>query len=185
MLSSILETRKEHDKAIKAVREGLLHEEKNIELLFRLGVLLDKAGDKDACIREMRKIIEIDPDHAEALNYIGYTYAEKGIRLDEAMELIQRAIELKPDSGFILDSLGWVYFGKGEYEQAVHYLEKALELTPDDPTINEHLADAYLKQEEYTKALDYYKKALSLNHPEEETVKKKIGQVEELMKRKN
>jgi tetratricopeptide (TPR) repeat protein len=101
------------------------------------------------------------------------------------MELIQRAIELKPDSGFILDSLGWVYFGKGEYEQAVHYLEKALELTPDDPTINEHLADAYLKQEEYTKALDYYKKALSLNHPEEETVKKKIGQVEELMKRKN
>ena len=133
----------------------------------------------------MRRILELNPNHADALNYIGYTYAEQGIKLDKAMELIQKALKLKPESGYIIDSLGWVYYKKGSYDKAIHYLEKAANLTKDDPTINEHLGDAYLKKKEYKKALLYYEKALFLKHPKEKQLKEKITGVKELLKKKN
>ncbi|MBW2283832.1 MAG: tetratricopeptide repeat protein, partial [Deltaproteobacteria bacterium] len=104
MLASLYEGLKKYDKGIEVAREGLKNDERNVDLLFRIGVLLDKKGDKEACLTEMRNILKIDPDHADALNYIGYTYAEKGIRLDEAMKLIKRALAMKPESGYILDS---------------------------------------------------------------------------------
>ncbi|MBP1720094.1 MAG: Peptidoglycan-binding LysM, partial [Deltaproteobacteria bacterium] len=76
-------------------------------------------------IRQMRRVLENNPDHAQALNYIGYTYAEKEISLDEAEALVKRALELKPDDGYITDSLGWVYFKKGQLDKAIAELEKA------------------------------------------------------------
>jgi tetratricopeptide (TPR) repeat protein len=130
----------------------------------------------------MKVILEINPDHADSLNYIGYTYAEQGIKLDEAMNLIQRALELKPNSGYIIDSLGWVYFQKGLYDEAANHLEKAAKLTPNDPTINEHLGDAYFRKKKYTNALEHYKRALSLKHPKEEDLRKKITEVEQFLK---
>ncbi|MBW1786453.1 MAG: tetratricopeptide repeat protein [Deltaproteobacteria bacterium] len=181
MLASLYEGLKKYDKGIEVAREGLKNDERNVDLLFRIGVLLDKKGDKEACLTEMRNILKIDPDHADALNYIGYTYAEKGIRLDEAMKLIKRALAIKPESGYILDSLGWVYFQKGQYGEALGYLEKAAIATPDDPTINEHLGDTYLKMERHGEAIDAYKKALSLEHPDSDKVKKKMGEVEQLL----
>jgi len=184
MLASLYETREEYEKAIEVIKEGLNQDEKNIDLIFRLGVLLDKTGDKESCVEQMQKTLEINPDYADSLNYIGYTYAEQGIRLDEAMDLIQKALKLKPGSGYIMDSLGWVYFQKGLYDEAVSHLEKAVKLTPDDPTINAHLGDAYLNKKIYNKALERYKKALSLNHPDEEELKKKILGVEDLLKLK-
>jgi tetratricopeptide (TPR) repeat protein len=165
------------------VKEGLEQDSRNVDLIFRLGVILDKKGDKEGCIQQMRSIIEIEPDHAEALNYIGYTYAEQGVRLDEALSLIEKAAKLRPDSGYIADSLGWVYFQKGQYDDAVRYLEKATVLTPDDPTINEHLGDAYFKKERYEESLERYKKAISLNHPDKEKVMEKVKEVERRLKK--
>jgi tetratricopeptide (TPR) repeat protein len=133
----------------------------------------------------MRQVLKIDPDNVDALNYIGYTYAEQGVRLDEALFLIQKALKLKPNSGYIIDSLGWVYFQKGQYEKAVATLLKAATLTGKDPTIQEHLGDAYHKLKEYKKALQYYKKALSLEHPEEKRIKEKIAEVRERLKTEN
>src|SRR5207247_1682915 len=78
-----------------------------------------------------------------ALNYLGYTYAEMGVRLDEAEKLIRRALEIEPDDGFYVDSLGWVYYQRGDYRRAVEHLERAVELAGDDPTVAEHLGDAY------------------------------------------
>jgi tetratricopeptide (TPR) repeat protein len=185
MLAAIYEAQEKYDKAIHAVKEGLKPDEKNVSLRFRLGVLLDKAGRKEACIQEMRQVLKIDPDNVDALNYIGYTYAEQGVRLDEALFLIQKAMKLKPNSGYIIDSLGWVYFQKGQYEKAVATLLKAATLTGKDPTIQEHLGDAYHKLKEYKKALQYYKKALSLEHPEEKRIKEKIAEVRERLKTEN
>jgi tetratricopeptide (TPR) repeat protein len=185
MLATVHETKKDYLKALEIVREGLRREPQNVNLIFRLGVILDKSGDKDSCIEQMKKILEINPDHAEALNYIGYTYAEQGIKLDEAMAFIKKAASLKPESGYILDSLGWVYFQKGLYDEAIQYLDKAAKLTSDDPTINEHLGDAYSKKNKYNKALHYYKKAMSLEHPDKEKLKKKITEVERLLKQEN
>jgi tetratricopeptide (TPR) repeat protein len=130
----------------------------------------------------MSRIIEINPDHADALNYIGYTYAEQGIRLDEAMSLIEKALRIKPDSGYIIDSLGWVYFQKGMYDEALKYLEQAASHVPNDPTIMEHLGDVYFKKGMFKKSIEMYEKALALNHPQGEKLKEKM---EELKKRVN
>jgi tetratricopeptide (TPR) repeat protein len=185
MLASVYEAKEAYDEAIAAIQKGLKSDDRNIDLIFRLGVLLDKKGAKDACIEQMQKILEINPNYAEALNYIGYTYAEQGMKLDEAKALIEKALEIKPDSGYIIDSLGWIYYKRGAYDKAIHHLEKAARLTPDDPTINEHLGDAYLKKENYEKALHYYMKALSLKSPQEKQLKEKITEVQELLKQKN
>jgi tetratricopeptide (TPR) repeat protein len=116
------------------------------------------------------------------LNYIGYTYAEQGIRLDEAMELIRRALKIKPDSGYIIDSLGWVYYQKGLYDEALKYLLEAAKLVPNDPTIVEHLGDVYYKKKMYEQSLEKYEKALTLKHPEEDKVKEKILRLKKLLK---
>jgi tetratricopeptide (TPR) repeat protein len=185
MLAAIYEAQEKYDEAIDAVKEGLTLDEKNINLRFRLGVLLDKAGRKEACIQEMQQLLKIDPDNADALNYIGYTYAEQGVRLDEALLLIQKALKLKPDGGYIIDSLGWVYFQKGEYEKALETLLKAAALAGEDPTVQEHLGDAHFKLKQYQKALQSYEKALSLKHPEETRIKEKIAEVRERLKTEN
>jgi tetratricopeptide (TPR) repeat protein len=104
-----------------------------------LGVLYDDADEEDKTLRQMLMVIELDPEHASALNYIGYMLAEKGIRLDEAEQYIKRALSLEPESGHIIDSLGWVYYKKGEYERAIAELEKAVQYLPEDPVVAEHL----------------------------------------------
>jgi tetratricopeptide (TPR) repeat protein len=182
MLASIFETKEEYRKARKVVKQGLKQDDKNVDLIFRLGVILDKSGHKEKCLQQMRRILEINPDHADALHYIGYTYAEQGIRLNEAMALIKSALKLKPNSGYIIDSLGWVYYQRGLYDEALDNLEKASSLTPNDPWISEHLGDVYLKKRMYKKSLEMYKKALSLNHPNQNKLKKKIKGVKELLK---
>lgn len=181
MLASILEGRKKYEEAEAAVLQGLEEAPNSIDLIFRLGVILDKKGDKERCLEQMRRVLEIDPEHADAMNYIGYTFVEQGIRLDEAQALIEQALQIKPDSGYIIDSLGWVYFQKGEYAKALGYLEQAASLQPQDPIITEHLGDAYLKNELYEKAIEAYRKALTLEHTEPDILHKKIEEVEALL----
>lgn len=127
----------------------------------------------------MRNVIALDPKNANALNYLGYTYADLGQNLDEAEQLIIEALKYKANDGFITDSLGWVYYKKGEYAKALEYLNKAHELVPDDPTIMEHVGDAYLKLNDKVNALKYYQKALSKKDQEKEELQKKIKQLKE------
>ena len=108
----------------------------------------------------MKKVISLDPKNANALNYLGYTYADLGQDLDEAERLIKEALKQKPDDGYITDSLGWVYYKKGLFSKAVTFLEKAASLEPEDPIILEHLGDAYLKDNQNQKALKFYKRSL-------------------------
>jgi Flp pilus assembly protein TadD len=108
----------------------------------------------------MKKAIELNPKNAQALNYLGYTYAEEGKNLDEAESLVKRALDLEPQDGFFIDSLGWVYYQKGEYRQAIEQLERAVNLTGNDPTITEHLGDAYRKIGKLREAGHEYRDAL-------------------------
>jgi tetratricopeptide (TPR) repeat protein len=105
----------------------------------------------------------LSPDDAQALNYLGYTYAEMGTNLDEALEYLKKAVSLRPDDGFIIDSLGWVYFRMKRYNDAVHYLEKAHKLVDDDATIMAHLAEAYYAKHEYRRALSVLKRAQQID----------------------
>jgi tetratricopeptide (TPR) repeat protein len=92
---------------------------------------------------DMRKALALNPEQPHVLNYLGYSWIDQGINLDEGMKMIKRAVDQRPDDGYIVDSLGWAYFRIGNYEEAVKNLERAIDLKPEDPTINDHLGDAY------------------------------------------
>jgi nucleoid-associated protein YgaU len=77
------------------------------------------------------------------LNYLGYTWVDKGIHLDVALDMIKKAVEQRPNDGYIVDSLGWAYYRLGRYEEAVTTLETAVQLRAQDPVLNDHLGDAY------------------------------------------
>jgi len=92
---------------------------------------------------DMRKALELQPEQPHVLNYLGYSWIDQGINLDEGMKMIKRAVDQRPDDGYIVDSLGWAFYRIGNYEDAVKNLERAIDLKPEDPTINDHLGDAY------------------------------------------
>lgn len=168
-------------RLIRSCKEGLKISPDDTELLFRSGVILDKKGDKEGSMSAMKRVIKLDPKHASALNYLGYTYAELGINLDEAEELIKRSLGAKPDDGYITDSLGWVYYKKGQYDKAVEVLERAVIMSSGDPVILEHLGDAYKAKKMYSKAIEAYKKALSANKDiaNRAVIEKKIDEIAE------
>jgi tetratricopeptide (TPR) repeat protein len=159
-LASFCEELERFDEALKALQLGLDKDDQNGRLHFRLGVVYDKMGQKDQSISAMKNVLRLTPNDAEALNYLGYTYADLGINLDEAETLIQTALSLKPNDGYITDSLGWVYFKRGNYAQALEWLTKAVKLIPDDPVILEHLGDVYLQMDRKDKALNFYQQSL-------------------------
>ena len=92
---------------------------------------------------DMRKALQLQPEQPHVLNYLGYSWIDQGINLDEGMKMIKRAVDQRPDDGYIVDSLGWAFFRIGNFEDAVKNLERAIDLKPEDPTINDHLGDAY------------------------------------------
>lgn len=173
-LGSFYEELERFDEAVEVLHQGIDKDARNGKLHFRMGVIYDKMGLKDRSIAAMKNVLRLTPNDAEALNYLGYTYADMGIHLDEAETLIRSALRIKPDDGYIKDSLGWVYYKRGEYDLALEWLSKAVKLVPDDPVILEHLGDVYLKMDSKEKALQYYQRSLQKNSTARGTLKEKI-----------
>jgi tetratricopeptide (TPR) repeat protein len=163
--------------------QGLLAESPDDdELLYNMGVLYGEQKRLDDSLRYMNLALEKNPDNASALNYLGYSWAEKGMNLEQAEEKIKRALELRPDDGFITDSLGWVYYmrsrplldggnvkdGRAMLRRAIQELEKAAQITGGDPVISEHLGDAYLLLPDKKRALERYREAIRLEPRENE-----------------
>jgi tetratricopeptide (TPR) repeat protein len=154
---------------------------KSEDILFFLGVLYEKASMHNESITSMESVLKINKNNANALNFIGYTLADKGIQLPRAKKMIKKALHLKPEDGYITDSLGWVYYKMGKYRKAIKVLEKAVEIVPQDPIIAEHLGDAYLANNSKLKAVKMYEKALELD-PMNKSILVKIREVEELLR---
>ncbi len=110
------------------------------------------------------------PDQPLVLNYLGYSWIDRGEKLKRGLQMIEKAVALRPEDGYIVDSLGWAHYRLGDYAGRVQYLEKALELVPDDPTINDHLGDAYWKSGRTTEARYQWRQALQFK-PDKEDVK--------------
>jgi Flp pilus assembly protein TadD len=111
------------------------------------------------------------------LNYLGYSWVDQGINLNQGMDYIRKAVRLRPDDGFIVDSLGWAHYRLGNLSQAVEQLERAVGLQPEDPTINDHLGDAYWRVGRKLEANYQWRYSLSLE-PEDElqkSLKKKLA----------
>lgn len=107
------------------------------------GICEERSKQWNKAEADMRKALELQPEQPHVLNYLGYSWIDQGINLDEGMKMIKRAVDQRPDDGYIVDSLGWAYYRIGNYDEAVKNLERAIDLKPEDPTINDHLGDAY------------------------------------------
>jgi tetratricopeptide (TPR) repeat protein len=173
-LGSFQEEKTDYAAAADTIQQGITIDPKNGRLHFRLGVVFDKWGRKADSIKSMKTAIELEPDNANALNYLGYTYADLGRELDEAERLIREALKFKPNDGYITDSLGWVYYQRGEYDKALTILKKASKLVPEDPIILEHVGDTYLKLDDRQNALRYYRKSLEKRENDTEAIQHKI-----------
>jgi Flp pilus assembly protein TadD len=92
---------------------------------------------------DMQHALALSPDQPDLLNYLGYSWIDRGVRLPEALTMIQRAAALRPDSAAIADSLGWAYYRMGDYPKALEALEHAVQIDPGEATLNEHLGDVY------------------------------------------
>jgi Flp pilus assembly protein TadD len=147
-------------QAIEVLRAGLAGRPRDETLLYALGAAYDRAGQSEAALAQMKALLALDPDHADALNFVAYSLAEQGVRLEEAERLVRRALQLKPRSGYILDSLGWVHYRKGEFARAAEVLERADALVGPEPTILEHLGDAYRALARNADAVSAYRRAL-------------------------
>jgi tetratricopeptide (TPR) repeat protein len=107
------------------------------------GICFERARQWDTAEADLKKALELFPEQPQVLNYLGYSWIDQGVNLDEGMRMIRRAVEQRPEDGYIIDSLGWAHYRLGQYDEAVKHLERAVELKPEDPTINDHLGDVY------------------------------------------
>ncbi len=180
LLSSLYQAKGDHPTAIIIMEDGISIYPDNLQLLFEYALLLEKNGLSEQAVIVMEKVLELEPDHAEALNYIGYTWADNNIHLEKALEYILRADALKPNNGFIIDSLGWAYYRLGYLQKAVRALERSLALIPDDPNIYDHLGDVYRSLERLAEAKEAYLKAYELFEDDDTkiNIKQKIDSLE-------
>jgi tetratricopeptide (TPR) repeat protein len=125
---------------------------------------------------DLQQALKLEPDQAQVLNYLGYSWVDMGKNLKQGLAHIEKAVRLKPDDGYITDSLGWAHFKLGNFKDAVKWLEKAVELTPHDPVLNDHLGDAYWRVGREREATFQWEQALTLKpEPEDkEKIEKKL-----------
>lgn len=145
---------------------------------FLLGAGYERTGKREKAVGALRRVLEIEPDFHAALNYLGYTYAEAGENLEEALRLVRRAVALDPDNGSYVDSLGWTYYRLGRHEQARDFLERAARLEPADATLHEHLGDVYVALGQNDRARQAYRRALELGDDNAEEVRRKLDDLE-------
>ena len=129
-----------YDRAIAAVA---IPQRENWTLFYFRGICYERSNQWPKAEADFKKALELNPDQPMVLNYLGYSWVDKGLNLEEAFKMLRRAVELQPNDGYIVDSLGWAHYKLGQYQEAAQTLEKAIDLKPADPVLNDHLGDAY------------------------------------------
>ncbi|PYE28970.1 tetratricopeptide repeat protein [Rhizobium sp. PP-CC-3A-592] len=164
-----------YDKAIEVL--GPMPKRTDWSIYFQRGIAYERLKEWEKAEPSFKKALELNPDQPQVLNYLGYSWVDKNINLDEGLNMIRRAVELKPDDGYIVDSLGWAYFRLGQFDEAVAELERAAELMAGDPTINDHLGDAYWRVGRKLEAVFQWNQTLELK-PEEDEIPKIKAKIE-------
>jgi tetratricopeptide (TPR) repeat protein len=157
-----------YDEAIQRFRAGGMPE--RWSLFYSRGIALERSGQWKRAEDDLEHALDLKPDQPLVLNYLGYSWIDRGENLERGLKMIEKAVELRPEDGYIVDSLGWAHYRLGDYPSAVQYLEKAIELVPEDPTINDHLGDAYWQNGRPVEARYQWRRALQFG-PQEEEVK--------------
>jgi tetratricopeptide (TPR) repeat protein len=144
---------------------------------YNRGIALERSKQWDRAEADFLKALELLPEQPYVLNYLGYSWVERGKNLEQAQEMIERAVAQRRNDGYIVDSLGWVLYQVGKYEKAVKQLERAVRLRPHDPVINDHLGDAYWRAGRKLEAKFQWRRSLSLE-PEIENQRKTQAKLE-------
>lgn len=166
--SQLLREAGRQDDAWKLLENALANNPDNPELLYDTALLAERRGDTALMEKHLRRLLELKPDHAHALNALGYSFADRNERLPEARDLVSRAVALAPEDPFIMDSMGWVLFREGKLDEALKVLEKAYGLR-DDPEIAAHLGEVLWtlgRKEDAARLL----KAAAHKHPDSEVL---------------
>lgn len=148
-------------KAVDAAEKLSESDEEKEGVWFMRGAMFERQKKHEQAEAEFRKILKANPNNAGALNYLGYMLADRNVRLNEALDLIQKALEKDPGNGAYLDSLGWVYFRLDRLKDAETQLQSAIEKVPTDPTVRDHLGDVYAKQGRLKDAVDQWQSSLA------------------------
>lgn len=130
-----------YDKAVEVI--GSVPRQSDWSVFFQRGIAYERLKEWPKAEPNFRKALELNPEQAQVLNYLGYSLVDMNLNLDEGLKMIQAAVDARPDDGYIVDSLGWAYYRLGRFDDAVTELEKAIQLRAGDATINDHLGDAY------------------------------------------
>ncbi|MEX2519684.1 MAG: tetratricopeptide repeat protein, partial [Paracoccaceae bacterium] len=140
----------------------------NWALYYQRGIAHERSGAWEDAEADFFKALEMQPDQPLVLNYLGYSWLEKGLNIDRAMEMIRKAVEQRPDDGYIVDSLGWGLYLLQQYQESVTELEQAVELLPVDPVINDHFGDALWQVGRRLEAEFQWRRALSFDPTEKD-----------------
>jgi tetratricopeptide (TPR) repeat protein len=129
-----------YDRAVARLKEPT---EANWNIFYQRGIAYERLKQWPKAEPNFKKALELFPDQPQVMNYLGYSWVDMNMNLEEGLDLIRKAVDLRPSDGYIVDSLGWAYYRLGRFEEAVIELERAVSLKPDDPVLNDHLGDAY------------------------------------------
>jgi tetratricopeptide (TPR) repeat protein len=164
----------DYEGAIALVKNSLQTKPEDLDLNFALGSAYERAGNQNSAEKVFLDILSKHPDHAQTLNYLGYMWADNGVNLERAGEMLRKAVAAEPRNGAYIDSLGWMYFRQGNLDLAEKYLTDASHLLPRDATVHEHLGDVFAKRGNITRALKLYKDALTLEPEPKDEAKLKV-----------
>ncbi len=163
-LAQVYDKAKKFDEMEKAIAEAeklSSDKEEKESIAFMRGAMYEKMKRYDAAETEFRKVIDLNPKNASALNYLGYMLADRNQKLAESLQLIQRAVDIDPNNGAYLDSLGWAHFRNGDMQQAEQNLRRAVEFYSKDPTVHDHLGDVYFKMGRVRDAITQWQTSLT------------------------
>jgi tetratricopeptide (TPR) repeat protein len=163
-----------YDKAIELVGTP---DKSNWTLFYFRGICYERAKQWPKAEADFKQALELFPDQPLVLNYLGYSWVDQGVNLEEAFKMLRRAVDLRPSDGYIVDSLGWAHYKLGHYAEATEELEKAIDLKPADPVVNDHLGDAFWRVNRRTEARFQWNHARDMQ-PEPEDLPKILKKIE-------
>lgn len=164
LLANLLTSAKDYDGSVKVLDKVIdsQSDRPNWRLYYLRAIAHERAGRWPQSEADLQKALNLAPNQPEVLNYLGYSWVDRGEHLTEALNMLRKAVAANPNSGAMIDSLGWAYYRTGDYQRALAQLERAVVLEPGDPDVNNHLGDVYWRVGREVEARFQWQRVLSL-----------------------
>ena len=165
LLADKLRSKKKYQESIELYSNVIENElvENRFAILYSRGIAYERLNEWQKAEKDLMDALEINPNDPYVLNYLAYSWLDRNLHLDKALNLLKKAVELEPNDGYIIDSLGWAFYLTGVFDKSIFYLEKAVSIMPNDATLNDHLGDAYWKSGRKQEANSQWKRVLIID----------------------